>query len=202
MKDITAVSDDDNDDVQLCRKGDLAAFERLVLRHQKRMLNIAFRMTGSYEDGLEVVQDSFVSAYRNIGGFDCRSKFSTWLCAIVMNAARNRIEQNRSRQSHEGASLDDPIEGTDGPMARDCASDESSALEKLEQKERQEMVRRCIRLLEEDYRAVIVLRDIQGFSYEEIGSALKIAEGTVKSRISRARDSLRSCLRRLFGGDR
>jgi len=202
MKDAKAVNDDDINDVQLCRKGDLAAFERLVLRHQKRILNIAFRMIGSYEDGLEVTQDSFVSAYRNINGFDGRSKFSTWICAIVMNAARNRIEQNRSRNRHEGASYDDPIEGNDGPIARDCASPESSALEKLEQKERRALVRRCIKQLEDDYRAVVVLRDIQGFSYGEIGSVLKLAEGTVKSRLSRARDSLRSCLRKLFGGKR
>ena len=200
MKDTAdSVLDDDRQDVELSRKGDLDAFERLVVRHQKGMLNISLRMVGSHEDALEVVQDSFVSAYRNIRDFDGRSKFRTWLCAIVMNMSRNRIEQMKSRSQREGSSIHDPVEGVDGSMTREFADPEMAADRKMEQAERQAVVWRCIKALEEEFRAIVVLRDIQGYSYAEIGSVLRIPDGTVKSRLFRARDDLRDCLKRLLG---
>src|SRR5512135_782602 len=92
----TKSPDSDYELVSRCKKGDLDAFEALVIKHQKKMLNTAFRMIGNYEDACEVVQDSFLSAYKAIEHFEGRSSFSTWLCSIVINTSRNRIQQIKS----------------------------------------------------------------------------------------------------------
>lgn len=185
--------------VSLCRKGDTDAFEELVRRHQKKMLNVAYRMLGNYDDACEVVQDAFVSAFRHIGNFEGRSGFSTWLCSIVINLSRNRLKQIHSRLRLEPLSLDDPISTDDGFVRFEPASDSPSALENLEKKDLQEKIQKCIGNLEGDFRAVLVLRDIQGFSYDEIGEALKLGAGTVKSRLFRAREAVRDCLKKALG---
>ncbi len=192
-------ADEDQRCVALCKKGDVDAFETLVRRHQKRMLNIAYRMTGNYEDACEVVQDAFVSAYRHIKGFEERSCFSTWLSAIVINLSRNRLKQSKARNGRETLSLNSPVETEGGFITVEPPSPEPSVLDRLEKREMQEKVQDCIRKLDHDFRAVIVLRDIQGFSYEEIESALGITAGTVKSRLFRARESVRDCLKKAFG---
>ncbi len=95
--------------------------------------------------------------------------------------------------------MDDPIVTDDGNIKAEIASNESSILEKLEKREIQQTVQNCINALENEFREVIVLRDMQGFSYNEISNMLKIAEGTVKSRLFRARDAVRDCLKKAMG---
>ncbi|GAB4485517.1 MAG: sigma-70 family RNA polymerase sigma factor [Thermodesulfovibrionales bacterium] len=185
--------------VAAVRGGDIDSFGALVSRHEKKMLNIAFRMIGSYEDACEVVQDAFVSAYRNLGAFEGRSKFSTWLASIVINLSRNRIQQLASHSGREAYSLDEPEYPDTGRPPRDAASTNPSALDEMERKDVQEAVRRCLGRLEAGFREMIVLRDLQGFSYSEIGAALNLAEGTVKSRIFRARETMKNCLKKLLG---
>ncbi|HXX56727.1 MAG TPA: sigma-70 family RNA polymerase sigma factor [Thermodesulfovibrionales bacterium] len=192
-------ADEDFEYVSLCKKGDLEAFEALVQKYQKRMLNIALRMTGSYEEACDIVQEVFVSVYRNIGGFEGRAKFSTWIHAIVMNLSRNRLKQMKARLSQEPFSLDDPLPAEDGPLRTEPVSGEVSALERLEKKELQGLVQRCVSALDGEFREVIILRDMQGFSYEEIHDMLKIPQGTVKSRLSRAREAVKDCLKRAMG---
>ena len=192
--------DEDREYVMLCRTGDLDAFGVLVRRHQKKMLNIAFRMTGDYEDACDVVQEAFLSAYRMIKKFRGEAKFSTWLYGIVVNHARNRIRSIRSKARHESVSLDDKPDAKEGAGAMEPPSRECSAVDLLIQKETRAKVQQCINSLEEEHREVLVLRDIQGFSYDEISIMLKIPEGTVKSRLSRARDALRNSLRKVQGG--
>jgi RNA polymerase sigma-70 factor (ECF subfamily) len=196
----TAEHDEDLDAVDRCRKGDEGAFEELVMRHQKRMLNISYRITGSYEDACEVVQDAFVSAYRNLGGFRRQSRFSTWLFAITVNLSRNRVQQIRTRTRREPYSMDDPVAGAEGEIKREPESPDPSPSEKLERKERDMKIQKCIAALDPEFRSVIVLRDVQGFSYGDISAMLRIAEGTVKSRLFRARESVRDCLKRILGG--
>jgi RNA polymerase sigma-70 factor (ECF subfamily) len=191
--------DEDISIVISVREGRVDEFERLVEKYQKRMLNIAYRMTGSYEDASEVVQDAFLSAYRNLSGFKGMSRFSTWLCTIVINLSRNRIQQMKAAQQHEKYSIDDPVETAEASLARDLASGEPSVVEKLEREEIRKRVQDCIGRLETEFREVIVLRDIQGFSYEEMAGMLKIAAGTVKSRLFRARDALKNCLQKVLG---
>ena len=191
--------DNDNELVSRCKKGDLDAFEALVIKHQKKMLNTAFRMVGNYEDACEIVQDAFLSAYKAIQKFEGRSSFPTWLCAIVINTARNRIQQIRSAARHEQFSLDDPISTEDGSLRIELASDCPSAIDQLEKKEMQAGVQKCINTLETEFKEVLILRDIQGFSYEEISDMLRVAQGTVKSRLFRAREYMKKCLLKALG---
>jgi RNA polymerase sigma-70 factor, ECF subfamily len=189
----------DSDLVSAAQAGDVHAFEELVRRHQTRMLNIAYRMTGNYEDACDAVQETFLSAYRSIKRFRKEAAFSTWLCTICLNRARNRLKQMRSRTRHEVQPLDDHMDTEEAASARDTPSDCLSVVEQMERKELQEKVQECMNRLEDDYREVLVLRDIQGFSYEEIGDILKVAEGTVKSRLFRARDALKESLKKALG---
>lgn len=192
-------AEEDYELVLLCKKGDLDAYEELVRRHQKKMLNIAYRMVSNYEEACEIVQDAFISVYKNIRTFEGKARFSTWLYTIVMNISRNRLRQLRVQTTHEPYSLNNPILTDDGTISVEPASQEPSVLEKLERKDLQGKVQECINTLDEEFRGVLVLRDIQGFSYNEISDILKIADGTVKSRLFRAREAVKDCLKKVLG---
>ena len=193
------VIDEDAKLVSFCKKGNVDAYEVLVRKHQKKMLNIAFRMIGNYEDACEIVQDAFVSAYKAIRHFEEKAKFSTWLYTIVVNLSRNRLNQLKIQSKHEAFSMDDPILTDSGELAVELGSNEPSVLERLEKRDVQQKVQECINALDNEFREVIILRDMQGFSYEEISYILKMPDGTVKSRLFRAREMLRDCLKRVMG---
>ena len=191
--------DDDAGFVERCRRGDPEAFAVLVGRHQKKMLNVAFRMIGDYDEACDVVQEAFLSAYQAIGKFRGDARFSTWLCSIVLNHSRSHMKRKVARSRCEAESLDDPVKSKDGSFINEPHSREESISERLEKREIDEKVQDCIGSLDGEQREVLVLRDIQGFSYEEIGVLLKLPEGTVKSRLFRARNVLKENLRRIFG---
>ena len=130
------VVDEDRALVDQCRQGDLDAFEQLVAKHQKRMLNIAFRLLGDYEEACESVQDAFVAAYRNLATFRGDAKFSTWLTTITLNHARNRLKQVKSRNGRISYSLDAPVETGTGKSHLDPPSREPSPLDRLETRDR------------------------------------------------------------------
>lgn len=192
-------TDEDYELVSLCKQGDVAAFEALVKKHQKRVFNIAFRMIGNYDDACEVAQDTFVSAYRAIKKFKGMSKFSTWLHTIAINLSKNRRRQLGAKQYHEQFSLDDPLTTEEGQINVETASGDPSPQERLEGEEAQQKIQDCINRLDDEFREVLILRDIQGFSYEEISSMLNIAEGTVKSRLFRAREEVKALLKKILG---
>ena len=193
------IMDDDAERVSSCKKGDLAAFEQLVRKYEKRMVNIAYRITGDYEDSCEIVQDAFVAAYRGIGSFRGQAKFSTWLSSVTINSARNRLKQIQGKRRHEQFSLEDPLPSADGGMTIDPQSNDPPVHELLEKKDTQSKVKDCIDALEPDFKEVLVLRDMQDFSYEEISAILKVPSGTVKSRLFRAREAVKDCLKRVMG---
>jgi RNA polymerase sigma-70 factor (ECF subfamily) len=193
------IADDDAAFVLSCRKGDREAFAVLVRRHQKKMLNVAFRMIGDYEEACDVVQEAFLSAYRAIGKFRGDARFSTWLCGIVLNQARNHLARKAAHARREAGSLDDPAKSKEGSFLNEPLSREGSIAERFEQQEREAKVQECISMLDGEQREVLVLRDIQGFSYEEIGAMLKLPDGTVKSRLFRARSALKDGLCRVLG---
>jgi len=192
-------ADEDAEIVSLCKKGDVDAFEVLVRKHQKRLLNIAYRMVSNYEEACEVVQDAFFSAYRDIKNFEGRAKFSTWLYTIVVNLSRNRLKQLNIRSQREGPSFDDSVSAGDSEITLEPVSNEPSVLERLERRDVQLRVQECINSLDSESKEVVILRDIQGFSYDEISDILKIAEGTVKSRLFRAREELKNRLKKMVG---
>jgi RNA polymerase sigma-70 factor (ECF subfamily) len=194
-----AAADEDWEFVALCQQGDTEAFEVLVERHQKKMLNIAYRMTGNYDEACDVTQEAFVAAYKSIRKFKAESKFSTWLYRIVMNYSKNRLKQLRGREKRESLSLDDFTEIKEQKISGQSSANESDPATRMERREREAQVQQCINTLDEEYRDVLVLKDIQGFSYEEIKTILNIPDGTVKSRLSRARNALKNCLFKVMG---
>ena len=185
--------------VSRCQNGNVEAFGVLVERYQKKMFNIAYRMTGDYDEAAEVVQEAFLAAYKAIKKFRGEASFSTWMTGIVLNHARNRLKQMKTRAHYEPVSLDDPPEDRDGKAGFDPPSGEISILERLEKKDLREAVQETLNSLDTESREVLILRDIQEYSYEEIGAILKIPDGTVKSRIFRAREALKIRLKRRLG---
>jgi len=175
------------------------AFSTLVERHQKKMLNVAYRMTGDYNEACDCVQEAFLSAYRGIGKFRREARFSTWLYGIVVNQAKNRLRQMKSRRGHE--SLTDMHSRHGEALCGDCSAAPltESLADQWERKELEAKVQTCIVGLEHDFREVLVLKDIQDLSYEEIRDALHIPVGTVKSRLFRARLALKDCLAKVWG---
>ncbi len=191
-----------NDDyalVCLCQKGDSSAFGLLVERHQKKMMNIAYRLTGDYDGACEVVQDAFVSAFKAIGKFRREAAFSTWLYRIAINLSKNRMKQMKTRLQRGVPPAKDCFTTDEGQVGIDPADPAPSVLEQLEKREVQEKVQACINALDHEYREGLVLRDIQGFSYDEIKALLDVPEGTVKSRLFRARDTLKGLLKEALG---
>jgi RNA polymerase sigma-70 factor, ECF subfamily len=189
----------DKEAISLCRNGEIDAFEVLVGRYEKKMLNIAFRILGDYEEACETVQDTFLSAYRALGQFRGDAQFATWLTAILMNQSKNRLREMRNRAHREALSLDAPLVTENGEMAYDPPSPHPTIQEQLEREELREKIRACISSLDDEHKEVVVLREIQGFSYDEISAILKVPEGTVKSRLFRGREALRKCLAGFFG---
>lgn len=197
-REVWTVKDEDAETVSLCKEGNDDAFESLVGKYQKKMFNIAYRMLGNYEDACEIVQDAFVSAYKGIKNFKGKAKFATWLYTIVINHSRNRLSQLKIQSSREAFSIDDPV-ADNAESKRETASDKPSIVERLERKDVQQKVQDCIDSLDNEFKEVLILRDIQGFSYDEITDMLKIPEGTVKSRLFRARYALKDCLKKVMG---
>ncbi len=192
-------ADDDSQLVLSSQEGNLDAFEQLVVKHQKKMLNVAFRLINDYDEACEVVQDTFISAYKSIKNFRGEAKFTTWLTSITVNLSKNRIKHMKSRLGRVTFSLDEPLLANGGQFAIDLPSKEPSALDKLEKRDIQNKVQSCIQALKPEFREVLILRDMQDFSYEDIGSILKVREGTVKSRLFRAREMVKDCLKRVIG---
>ena len=167
-------------------KGDANAFEHLVHAYEKTVYNLALRTLGNREDAEDVTQEAFLKAYRSLDSFRGDSKFSVWLYRIVSNLCLDLL---RSRQRKPVQSL--TVEDDDGEIGELEISDEHFSPEKLlDRKLTRESVQRGLAALPDDARQILLLRELQGMSYEEIGQALGLEPGTVKSRIFRARKRL------------
>ena len=166
--------------------GDANAFETLVLEYEKNVYNIALRMTGNSEDAADMTQEAFIKAYNSLQSFRGDSKFSVWLYRIVSNVCLDFL---RSKNRRPTVSLS--VEDDDGEDAQLDVADESQSPELLlDRKLTRDSVRRGLDSLPPDYRQILLLREIQGLSYDEISQALCLEVGTVKSRIFRARKRL------------
>ncbi|MCI7624691.1 MAG: sigma-70 family RNA polymerase sigma factor [Candidatus Limivicinus sp.] len=166
--------------------GDANAFETLVLEYEKNVYNIALRMTGNSEDAADMTQEAFIKAYNSLQSFRGDSKFSVWLYRIVSNVCLDFL---RSKNRRPTVSLS--VEDDDGEDTQLDVADESQSPELLlDRKLTRDSVRRGLDSLPPDYRQILLLREIQGLSYDEIAQALSLEVGTVKSRIFRARKRL------------
>jgi len=155
---------------------------------------VALRMLGNADDAQDIAQDAFVRAYRGIGTFRQEAKLSTWLVSITINLCRNRRRWWARRRRIIVASLDDPRETEEGTLGQEVADPAPGPVEIAQRTELQQRLAGALQMLEEPFRSVIVLRDIQGYSYEEIAQMLHCRVGTVKSRINRARLQLKALL--------
>jgi RNA polymerase sigma-70 factor (ECF subfamily) len=188
---VSSVTDVDMLLVKRSQEGDVAAFEQLIKHHQVIAYNIAFRVLGNQEDAQDATQEALIKVFKNITKFKAQSQFSTWLYRIVVNTCRDYARKNRKVVT---LSTDSQINTEEGQLQREFP-DESMSPELLyEKKELSERIQLAISTLPEQNRTVVVLRDIQGLSYEVIASILDIPVGTVKSRINRGRDMLKQYL--------
>lgn len=175
--------------VARAQKGDAGAFESLVGLHQDRIYNVLYRLTGNDADASDLTQETFLKAWKALGGFTAEAQFSTWLYQIALNAARSRGRHlavvRRVTPISKDAPLADgePMEFADGRATAPEAA--------LERKEDLEHLQRLLGTLEPELREAIVLREIEGHSYEEIAAAQGIPLGTAKTRVHRARMELR-----------
>lgn len=176
--------------IKKCASGNLKAFDELIEKYEKTAYNIALRILKNPEDAMDVSQEAFIKVFKSIKTFNFESAFSTWLYRIVTNTCLDFIRKRNSNVY----SIDNPIQTDEGEIERDIPDESNSPEELLEKKLTQELINNSINKLEENHRIVIILRDIQGFSYEEISKILDCSMGTVKSRINRARRSLKDII--------
>lgn len=175
--------------IQKAKQGDMTAFEELILKHEKIVYNVALRMMNHSEDAKDISQEVFLKAYRNIANFDERSAFSTWLYRITTNTC---IDEMRKRKGKQSYSLEEELENEDGTMQRQIADEGDTPEESLLREERKSEILQALENLSAEHKAAVVLRDVKGLSYEEISEILELSLGTVKSRISRARNQLKT----------
>jgi RNA polymerase sigma-70 factor (ECF subfamily) len=181
--------------VRQAQTGNIRAFEELVAIYQGKIVTLGYYLTGNQADAQDLAQEVFVRAYTNLKSFRQDANMGTWLHRIALNQWSN---MQRKQKFSNQLSLDDPVQTAEGEFARTVVScdqdgDPSGA---FESKELQQSVRQALDGLSEEYRIVLVLREIEGYSYEEIANIAKCSLGTVKSRISRARQALREGITR------
>lgn len=172
------------------QKGDEAAFEELVRLHEKAVYAVCWRICRKEEDAMDAAQETFLAAWRGLGGFRGEAAFSTWLTRLATNASLDLLRKKKHQREEisvegvqeEGLQLPDKVES--GPQ------------EEVERQERAQCVRDALLELTDEHREILVLREMRELSYEEIAAQLGISIGTVRSRISRAREKLREILLR------
>lgn len=177
-RDLDARTRADEADVARARAGDTAAFAALVRRHQDRVFGFILRMLDTRDEAMELTQDVFVKAWQALPGWRPEARFSTWLLQIARNAA---LDQLRRRRVVQFAPLDDGMDVADtapGPEARYAS------------RQRQALLENALQQIAAEHREILLLREVEDLSYGELAAVLGIAEGTVKSRLARARAAL------------
>lgn len=185
--------------VKLCLRGKKEAFAKLVDKYNRRVYNLAYRLTSNPEKAKDIAQEAFIKVYRSLDKYDPSYKFSSWLLKTVSNLC---IDFHRTRQTAT-ASLEKIIEsGAESAILSDAtvkASTEEVIEERLEQLELKTVIQEGIELLPMDYKSVLILRHVQSLSYKEIAQILNLPMGTIKARIFRARKLLKGFLENKMG---
>ena len=179
--------------VQRAKQGDEKSFAALVEQNQGRIYNLALRMTGNPDDALELSQEAFLNAWKGLGKFQGDSSFATWLYRLTSNVCIDFLRREKRRSALSMTiSLDDEEEARQAELPDERFSHHVEA----ERRERQETLRAGLSTLSAEHRRVLILRELEGLSYGEIAQVLGLEEGTVKSRIARARLALRNYLKK------
>jgi RNA polymerase sigma-70 factor (ECF subfamily) len=180
--------------VASARAGDAAAFEELVARYENKIFRLTNNITGNREDAEDAMQDAFLKAYAHLDGFHGESRFYTWLVRIAANEALMRLRKRRPNHF----SIDEPIEGDSELIPRELEEWSPNPEQLYAKSELDGIVFNLVEKLEDEYRIVLVLRDVEELSTQETSEALGISISAVKSRLLRARLKLREKLSRHF----
>jgi RNA polymerase sigma-70 factor (ECF subfamily) len=164
--------------VESCLRGDRNAFDKLVDRYEGPLFSAAFRITGSVEDAMDATQNAFVNAYEKLHTFDPTYRFFSWIYRIAVNQSLNLVDRRKNQTE----------------LVEDTPAESSGPAEIFDSTEARGHLKKALLNLEPNYRTVIVLKHLEGFSYREIGELLEIPEKTVKSRLFTARQRLRVIL--------
>ncbi|MFW6337075.1 MAG: RNA polymerase sigma factor [Phycisphaeraceae bacterium] len=195
-----ALDEDDAALVAAARRGEAGAMDRLLRKHQQRVYRICLRMLGNRDDAAESAQDALVKVMQSLDGFREEARFTTWITRIAMNQALTRRRRRRVRDT---VSLDGPARAASSPGPDDQASAlrlhladarEPEPSARVEQEDELRAVGEALAELDETFRAVLVLRDVEQMDYQGVADTLELPVGTVKSRLFRARLALRQKL--------
>lgn len=176
--------------IDRCRRNDLDAFNQLVLRYQDRIFNTVYRIINDHATTLDVCQESFMRAFQSIKKFRGQSNFLTWLHQIAVNLCYN---YKRARRPITGLPNDDLL---NQPPSGNPTSNPGAVLEENEQSQ---IIQQALDSLEQDLRSVVVLKDVEGYSYKEISTVLHCSVGAVRGKLTKARESLKQQLHKLIG---
>ena len=181
--------------VRFFQKGDKAAFDKLVRKHKDKLFNLVYWFLGDYQEANDCAQEIFIKVFKSLKKFRFESAFSTWLYRIATNTCKNRLKSSAYRWKKKTVSLESPEGSKSVNPSFELEDDSPSPANELEKKERLMLIQKAINALPEEQNRVVVLRDIQGLSYEEIADITGLNLGTVKSRLARGRLELRNKLK-------
>ena len=186
-----ALSREDTVLIRAIQTGDMAAFDELVLKHKDRLFNLVYWFLGDYQDANDCAQETFIKAFKSINRFRFESAFSTWLYRIAINTCKNRIKSSAYRWKKKTVSLEISNGSKNGNPCSEIVNGSPTPAMALEKKERMMWIQKAINSLPEEQNQVVVLRDIQGLSYQDISDITGLNLGTVKSRLARGRLELK-----------
>jgi RNA polymerase sigma-70 factor (ECF subfamily) len=184
-------SRDDAALIRRCQRGDIEAMNELIQAYQKHVFNLAFRLSGNYDDAQDIAQEAFIRVFNSINSFRGEANFSTWIYRIVTNVF---LDERKKQRVRDHGSLDEYLELEDSSVARQIEDPSPGPEASVEQRERNEVVGQAVLALPENQRVMIALYHFQGRSYEEIADIMQLPIGTVKSRLNRARLALKEKL--------
>ena len=188
-------SEQDSEWIKAFLAGDKDMFDRLVLRYQNRVFNLCYRFLGDYDEANDCAQETFVKVFRSMKSFRFDCRFATWLYTITVNTCKNKLKSADFRYRKKMVSITPINEARDDHSPHEIEDPAPSPFVLLEAKEREMHLQRAINALPHDAKTVIILRDIEGLSYEEIARITGYNLGTVKSRLARSRQQVRERLR-------
>ncbi|HNX82120.1 MAG TPA: sigma-70 family RNA polymerase sigma factor [Candidatus Omnitrophota bacterium] len=180
-------------------KQNTPAFDALITRYKNRIFHLCYRFLGNYEEANDSAQETFVKVYRALDTFRFESSFSTWIYRIAVNTCKNKLVSAEYRMRRRTSSIDTPLETSENDCPLEIADEKAqTGRGELEKKEKSAVIQAAIETLPEEQRSIVILRDIQGLSYEEISQITGFNLGTVKSKLARARCALKEKLQRII----